>query len=182
MRARLRAAWRLHQRGADAAQPAARRGGRARLLRVRRRRSRSPTRRSPARRRPRLRRCCSASGASAWCSAASSSRARCIARCGMLLSCGDARGRARLPRLAVAPALAVACVAGAGRRDRQRRAVGVADQRRAAADAARPAGRLMGAVESIGALCPAIGLSLGGALVALSSPRTRSSWPGSARR
>jgi hypothetical protein len=32
-------------------------------------------------------------------------------------------------------------------------------------------GRLMGAVESLGALCPAIGLSLGGALVALSSPR-----------
>jgi hypothetical protein len=33
-------------------------------------------------------------------------------------------------------------------------------------------GRVMGAVESIGALCPALGLSLGGALVALSSPRT----------
>lgn len=32
-------------------------------------------------------------------------------------------------------------------------------------------GRLMGAVESLGALCPAVGLSLGGALVALSSPR-----------
>ena len=32
-------------------------------------------------------------------------------------------------------------------------------------------GRLMGAVESIAALCLAIGLSLGGALVALSSPR-----------
>ena len=32
-------------------------------------------------------------------------------------------------------------------------------------------GRLMGAVESIGALCLAIGLSLGGVLVALSSPR-----------
>jgi predicted MFS family arabinose efflux permease len=33
-------------------------------------------------------------------------------------------------------------------------------------------GRVMGALESIGALCPAVGLSLGGALVALSSPRT----------
>lgn len=33
-------------------------------------------------------------------------------------------------------------------------------------------GRLMGAVESIGAIFPAVGLSLGGALVALSSPRT----------
>jgi Major Facilitator Superfamily len=33
-------------------------------------------------------------------------------------------------------------------------------------------GRMMGAVESIGALCPGIGLLLGGALVALSSPRT----------
>jgi hypothetical protein len=32
-------------------------------------------------------------------------------------------------------------------------------------------GRMMGALESIGALCPAIGLALGGALVALSSPR-----------
>jgi MFS family permease len=32
-------------------------------------------------------------------------------------------------------------------------------------------GQLMSAVESLGALCPAIGLSLGGALVALSSPR-----------
>jgi hypothetical protein len=32
-------------------------------------------------------------------------------------------------------------------------------------------GRLMGAVESLGAVCLAIGLSLGGALVALSSPR-----------
>jgi Major Facilitator Superfamily len=32
-------------------------------------------------------------------------------------------------------------------------------------------GRLMGAVESVGALCLAIGLSLGGLLVALSSPR-----------
>lgn len=32
--------------------------------------------------------------------------------------------------------------------------------------------RVMGALESIGALCPAVGLSLGGALVALSSPRT----------
>jgi len=32
-------------------------------------------------------------------------------------------------------------------------------------------GRLMGAVESLGALCPAIGLALGGALVALTSER-----------
>ena len=33
-------------------------------------------------------------------------------------------------------------------------------------------GRVMGALESLGALCPALGLPLGGALVALSSPRT----------
>jgi MFS family permease len=33
-------------------------------------------------------------------------------------------------------------------------------------------GRMMGALEAIGALSPAVGLSLGGALVALSSPRT----------
>jgi MFS family permease len=32
-------------------------------------------------------------------------------------------------------------------------------------------GRLMGAIESLGSVCPALGLSLGGALVALSSPR-----------
>jgi MFS family permease len=32
-------------------------------------------------------------------------------------------------------------------------------------------GRVMAALESIGALCPAVGLALGGALVALSSPR-----------
>lgn len=32
-------------------------------------------------------------------------------------------------------------------------------------------GRVMGAVESIGALCPAVGLALGGALVALGNPR-----------
>jgi len=33
-------------------------------------------------------------------------------------------------------------------------------------------GRMMGALESIGAICPALGLALGGALVAVSSPRT----------
>ena len=33
-------------------------------------------------------------------------------------------------------------------------------------------GRMMGAVESLGALCPAIGLTLGGVLVALTSTRT----------
>jgi MFS family permease len=33
-------------------------------------------------------------------------------------------------------------------------------------------GRIMGALESIGAICPALGLALGGALVAVSSPRT----------
>lgn len=32
-------------------------------------------------------------------------------------------------------------------------------------------GRMMGAVESLGALCPALGLAMGGALVAVSSPR-----------
>ena len=58
------------------------------------------------------------------------------------------------------------------RRNRQRHAVALADQRRAAADPEHLHGRLMGAVESLGALCVAIGLPLGGALVALSSPRT----------
>ena len=42
-------------------------------------------------------------------------------------------------------------------------------------------GRLMGAVESLGAICPALGLALGGALVALSSPRAAFLVVGSAR-
>ena len=33
-------------------------------------------------------------------------------------------------------------------------------------------GRLMGAVESLGAICPAIGFALGGAIAVLGSPRT----------
>jgi MFS family permease len=33
-------------------------------------------------------------------------------------------------------------------------------------------GRMMGAVESLSAACPALGLAVGGALVAVSSPRT----------
>lgn len=37
---------------------------------------------------------------------------------------------------------------------------------------ARLHGRLMGALESLSAICPAIGLSAGGSLVVLSSPRS----------
>jgi len=72
---------------------------------------------------------------------------------------------------AAAPSLAVACLAallgGAGQ------GVQWASLISAVQRLTRPdlQGRIMGAVESIGALAPAIGLSLGGAAVALSSPR-----------
>lgn len=72
---------------------------------------------------------------------------------------------------AAAPSLAVACLAalvgGAGQ------GVQWASLISAVQRLTRPdlQGRVMGAVESIGALAPAIGLSLGGAMVALSSPR-----------
>jgi Transmembrane secretion effector len=73
--------------------------------------------------------------------------------------------------LAIAPSLAVACVAaliGGGGQGVQWASLISAVQR-----LTPPAlhGRVMGAVESLGALAPAVGLSLGGAVVALSSPR-----------
>jgi predicted MFS family arabinose efflux permease len=72
---------------------------------------------------------------------------------------------------AAAPSLAVACVAGL------LGGIGNGVQWAALFSAVQRLtpqhlhGRMMGAVESMNALCPAIGLSLGGALVALSSPR-----------
>jgi MFS family permease len=73
---------------------------------------------------------------------------------------------------AAAPALVVACVAalvgGAGNGVELPALISVVQR----LTPQRLHGRLMGAVESIGALSLAIGLPLGGALVALSSPRT----------
>jgi hypothetical protein len=72
---------------------------------------------------------------------------------------------------AAAPSLAVACAAGL------LGGIGNGMQWAALISAVQQLtpqnlqGRMMGAVESLGAICPAIGLSLGGALVALSSPR-----------
>jgi hypothetical protein len=72
---------------------------------------------------------------------------------------------------AAAPTLAVACLAavvgGIGQGVQWASLIG-AVQRLTREDLQ---GRIMGAVESIGALAPAVGLSLGGAVVALSSPR-----------
>ena len=72
---------------------------------------------------------------------------------------------------AVAPTLAIACVAGligGIGNGVQWAALISAVQRLTPQDLQ---GRMMGAVESLGAICPGIGLSLGGLIVALSSPR-----------
>jgi MFS family permease len=73
--------------------------------------------------------------------------------------------------LAAAPTLAVACVAcvvgGAGNSVQWPSLISAVQKLTPSA----LQGRLMGAVESIGGLCPAIGFSLGGAVTALSSPR-----------
>lgn len=72
---------------------------------------------------------------------------------------------------AVAPSLALACVAalvgGIGNGLQMPSLISVVQR----LTPQRLQGRMMGAVESLGALCRAIGLPLGGALVALSSPR-----------
>lgn len=71
----------------------------------------------------------------------------------------------------VAPSLAVACAAaalgGVGNGVEWASVISIVQR----LTPQRLHGQLMGAVESLGAICPAIGLSLGGALVALSSPR-----------
>jgi MFS family permease len=72
---------------------------------------------------------------------------------------------------AAAPSLLIACLAalvgGVGNGVQWASLIGAVQR----LTPQRLQGRLMGAVESLGALCPALGLSLGGALVALSSPR-----------
>jgi MFS family permease len=73
--------------------------------------------------------------------------------------------------LAAAPTLAIACAAcvfgGAGNSVQWPSLISAVQKMTPSA----LQGRLMGAVESIGGLCPAIGFSLGGAVTALSSPR-----------
>jgi MFS family permease len=72
---------------------------------------------------------------------------------------------------AAAPSLAVACVAG------MVGGIGNGVQWAALISAVQTLtprklhGQLMGAVESLGAICPAVGLTLGGAIAALDSPR-----------
>lgn len=73
---------------------------------------------------------------------------------------------------AIAPTLALACVAalmgGIGNGLQMPSLISVVQR----ITPRHLQGRMMGAVESLGALCRAIGLPLGGVLVALSSPRT----------
>jgi predicted MFS family arabinose efflux permease len=72
---------------------------------------------------------------------------------------------------AAAPSLAVACAAavvgGVGNGVEWASVISIVQR----LTPQRLHGQLMGAVESLGAICPAIGLSLGGVLVALTSPR-----------
>ncbi len=72
---------------------------------------------------------------------------------------------------AVAPTLAFACVAGmiGGIGNGVQWAALISAVQRLTPQSLH--GRMMGAVESLGAICPGIGLSLGGAIAALSSPR-----------
>jgi hypothetical protein len=90
---------------------------------------------------------------------------------GLMLSAGTLAIGLAYVGFAVAPSLAVACAAavlGGLGNGVQWASVVSAVQR---LTPQRLHGRMMGAVESLAAICPAIGLSLGGALVALSSAR-----------
>lgn len=90
---------------------------------------------------------------------------------GMLLSASTlAVGLAYLG-WAIAPSLVVACVAGlvGGLGNGVQWAALISAVQRLTPENLH--GRMMGAVESLGAICPGIGLSLGGAIAALSSPR-----------
>ena len=73
--------------------------------------------------------------------------------------------------LAIAPSLVFACIAalvgGIGNGVQWASLISAVQQ----LTPQRLHGRMMGAVESLGALCPALGLSLGGTVVTLSSPR-----------
>ncbi|MCW3028390.1 MAG: transporter [Solirubrobacterales bacterium] len=90
---------------------------------------------------------------------------------GVMLSAGTLAIGLAYIGFAVAPSLAVACCAavlGGLGNGVQWASVVSAVQR---LTPQRLHGRMMGALESLGAICPAIGLSLGGSLVALASAR-----------
>jgi MFS family permease len=72
---------------------------------------------------------------------------------------------------AVAPTLEIACMAGliGGIGNGVQWAALISAVQRLTPQSLQ--GRMMGAVESLGAICPGIGLSLGGTIAALSSPR-----------
>jgi hypothetical protein len=90
---------------------------------------------------------------------------------GAMLSAGTLAVGLAYVGFAVAPSLAVACVAGVvggiGNGVQWASMLSAVQQ----LTPQRLHGRMMGAVESIGALCPGIGLLLGGVLVAASTPR-----------
>ncbi|MCW3067967.1 MAG: transporter [Solirubrobacterales bacterium] len=90
---------------------------------------------------------------------------------GALLSAGTLAIAAAYFGLAAAPSLLLACVAGlvGGVGNGMQWPSLISAVQRLTPGALH--GRLMGAVESLGALCLAVGLPLGGLLVALSSPR-----------
>lgn len=90
---------------------------------------------------------------------------------GLMLTSGTLAVGLAYVGFAVAPTLALACLAAflGGIGNGVQWASLISAVQRLTPHALQ--GRLMGAVESLGALCPAVGLSLGGALVAISSPR-----------
>lgn len=91
---------------------------------------------------------------------------------GVMLSAGTLAVGLAYIGFSLAPTLAVACLAGLiggiGNGVQWASLLSAVQQ----LTPARLHGRMMGAVESLGALCPAIGLLLGGVLVAVSSSRT----------
>jgi len=91
---------------------------------------------------------------------------------GAMLSSGTLAVGLAYVGFSVAPTVAVACVAGVlgGLGNGVQWASLISAVQRMTPPSLL--GRMMGAVESVGALCPALGLALGGALVALTSPRT----------
>jgi MFS family permease len=90
---------------------------------------------------------------------------------GLLLSAGTLAVGLAYVGFAVAPSLALACTAaligGQGNGMQWASLISAVQQ----LTPQHLQGRMMGAVESLGALCPVLGLSLGGVLVAISSPR-----------
>jgi Transmembrane secretion effector len=90
---------------------------------------------------------------------------------GAMLSAGTLAVGFAYIGFAAAPSLALACLAallgGIGNGVQWASLISAVQQ----LTPQRLHGRLMGAVESLGAICPAVGLSLGGTLVAVSSPR-----------